>query len=109
MQRLFSDDFDESPPGGTILSERRGKMIVTREYVMSSWNGVVEEVAIQEDEKIYEWEKLFTIRTDDGEQKTVAVGICGKVESIEVQKGDRVVPGMVLAFVVEEIYARAAD
>lgn len=82
---------------------------MNHEFIMSSCHGVVIEISIEPQARIYEWEKLFTIKTDNGELETVKVGISGKVESLEVQVGDRVIPGMVLAFVKEDLFANATE
>lgn len=80
-----------------------------QEFIMSSINGTIEEVLINIDSRIYEWETLFTIKTVDGELKTVNVGLSGKVCSLEVQKGDRVIPGMVLAYIKEDFILCGSD
>lgn len=82
---------------------------MNHEFIMSSCDGVVVGISIEPLSRIYEWEKLFTIKKDDGEIETIRVGISGKVESLEVQVGDRVVPGMVLAFIKEDFFATATE
>lgn len=51
-----------------------------------------------------EWEPLFIIQTHYGENKVITVGIRGSVQSIEVQEGDEVIPGMVLSYVKDDSY-----
>ncbi len=58
---------------------------------------------------IYEWERLFTIRKTDGELETIRVGFGGRVSSLEVEKGDQVIKGMVLALIKEELLASGSD
>nr|WP_275695578.1 biotin/lipoyl-binding protein [Fredinandcohnia sp. SECRCQ15] len=45
----------------------------------------------------------------EGENKTIAIGISGRVQSIEVQEGDEVIPGMVLAYLREDSILIGAD
>ncbi|MFB7139041.1 hypothetical protein ACFCYN_05175 [Gottfriedia sp. NPDC056225] len=77
--------------------------------VVCDYYGTVEEAAIQKDSRIYEWEPLFYIKTSDGITKVIHQGISGEIVSLEVAKGDRVVPGMVLAFVKEDLFVSASD
>ncbi|KKI89812.1 hypothetical protein WQ54_24100 [Bacillus sp. SA1-12] len=79
------------------------------EFITSSCYGIVEEVSIDDDSRIYEWENLFTIKTGDGKLETIRVGLSGKVLSLEVQKGDRVIPGMVLAYIQEDLIGSGSD
>ncbi|MGM0923971.1 MAG: hypothetical protein ACQEWW_22645 [Bacillota bacterium] len=79
------------------------------EFIISSCYGTVEEVSINNQSRIYEWENLFTIKTIHGERETIRVGISGEVHSLEVQIGDKVIPGMVLAFVKEDAVASGSD
>jgi biotin carboxyl carrier protein len=44
-----------------------------------------------------------------GNIETVSIGVCGEVYSLEVQKGDRVIPGMVLAFIKEDLIGCESD
>lgn len=72
------------------------------EIVTSPYHGTIKAIPIQENAKITEWQPLFIIQTLDGENKTIAIGISGRVQSIEVQEGDEVIPGMVLTYIREE-------
>ena len=77
--------------------------------VVSDYYGVIEKTVIQKDSRIYEWEPLFYIKTTDGLTKVIHQGISGEIVSLEVAKGDKVVPGMVLAFVKEDLFVSASD
>jgi hypothetical protein len=77
--------------------------------IVSNFHGIIEEAAIEKDSRIYEWEPLFYIRTSEGMTKIIHQGISGEVVSLEVSKGDKVVPGMVLAFVKEDLFVSASD
>lgn len=69
----------------------------------------MEEVLIDPNSFIYEWEKLFTIRKTNGELETIRVGFGGRVSSLEVETGDQVIKGMVLALIKEELLASGTD
>lgn len=83
--------------------------MVNHEYIISSCYGTVEEISIDIESRIYEWEQLFQIKTVNGNMEAIRVGISGKVQSLEVQKGDRVIPGMVLAYIKEDLIASGSD
>ncbi len=74
------------------------------EIITSPYHGIIKEVIIKEKEKISEWEPLFVIQTLNGEDRVITVGIRGSVQSIEVQEGDEVIPGMVLTYVKDDSY-----
>ena len=60
------------------------------EEIYSSYNGKVEEVFIDEASYVYEWEKLMTIRKNDGTLETVAVGISGHIRSVNIEVGQEI-------------------
>jgi hypothetical protein len=82
---------------------------MNHEFVVSAVSGKVEEVSIEVHSRIYEWEKLFTIRTENGYLETVSVGLSGEVISIEVKTGDCIIPGMVLAFIKDDLIPTGSD
>lgn len=77
--------------------------------IVCDYYGTVEETAIQKDSRIYEWEPLFYVKTSDGMMKVIHQGISGEIVSLEVSDGDKVVPGMVLAYVKEDLFVSASD
>lgn len=77
--------------------------------VVSNYYGIIEETVVSNNSRIYEWEPLFYIKTVDGLTKIIHQGISGEVVSLEVSKGDKVVPGMILAFVEEDLSVTASD
>ncbi|WP_088071443.1 hypothetical protein [Gottfriedia luciferensis] len=77
--------------------------------IVSDYHGIVERTAIEKDSRIYEWEPLFYIKTSDGNTRVIHQGISGEIVSLEVSQGDKVVPGMVLAFVKEDLFVTASD
>jgi hypothetical protein len=82
---------------------------LTHEYIVSTVSGTVEEVAIEVHSRIDEWEKLFTVRTHNGILETVSVGLSGEIISIEVKPGDCIIPGMVLAFIKDDLITMGSE
>ncbi|MBI0577419.1 hypothetical protein IEC97_08610 [Neobacillus cucumis] len=79
------------------------------DVVLSPVYGKIETVSIKRESRIYEWEPLFTIKTTDGIVETIQTGISGEIHSLEVQEGDQVIPGMVLAYVKEDLFVTGSD
>ncbi|MEN1935564.1 hypothetical protein AAIE21_08050 [Paenibacillus sp. 102] len=79
------------------------------EIVTSPCYGTVEKVSINKDSRIYEWEPLFAIKNMNGKVEVIKMGCSGEVQSLEVEAGDRVIPGMVLAYVQEDIPISGSD
>lgn len=77
--------------------------------VLSPFYGRIEKISIKRESRIYEWEPLFQIQTDEGTVETIYTGISGEIQSLEVQEGDKVIPGMVLAYVKEDLYVTGSD
>lgn len=82
---------------------------MNHDFIVSNVSGTVEEVAIEVHTRIYEWEKLFTVRTHNGNLETVSVGLSGEIISIEVKPGDCIIPGMVLAFIKDDLIPTGSD
>ncbi|TCP30617.1 biotin-dependent enzyme [Scopulibacillus darangshiensis] len=76
-----------------------------KEIVTSPSFGRVEKVNIKPNDKIAEWEPLFIIETEQGVLEKVVVSASGMVASVEVKKGDKVIPGLVLASINEEAFS----
>lgn len=77
--------------------------------VLSPFYGKIEKISIKSESRIYEWETLFTIKTEEGNEEIIQTGVSGEVESLEVQEGDYVIPGMVLAYIKEDIFVTGSD
>lgn len=77
--------------------------------VLSPCYGTVEIISIKNETRIYEWEPLFQIKTEEGKVEMIQSGLSGEVESLEVQEGDHVIPGMVLAFIKEDAFVTGSD
>ncbi|WHY66102.1 hypothetical protein [Neobacillus sp. SuZ13] len=77
--------------------------------VLSPCYGKVERISIKNESRIYEWETLFIITSEAGKEETVQTCLSGEVESLEVQEGDYVIPGMVLAYIKEDLFVTGSD
>jgi biotin carboxyl carrier protein len=77
---------------------------MNHEVVLSPVYGKVEKVSVQSQSRIYEWDTLFMIKTEEGGVENIQLNMSGEVESIEVQEGDHVIPGMVLAYIKEDLF-----
>jgi hypothetical protein len=77
--------------------------------VLSPCYGKVERISIHDESRIYEWENLFMIKSESGTLETIQTCLSGEVESLEVQEGDYVIPGMVLAYIKEDLFVTSSD
>lgn len=77
--------------------------------VLSPCYGKVERISINNESRIYEWETLFMIKSESGTLETIQTSLSGEVESLEVQEGDYVIPGMVLAYIKEDLFVTGSD
>lgn len=60
------------------------------EEIYSSYQGRIEEIFVDESAYVYEWEKLMTIRKNDGTLEKVAVGISGHIRSVNIEVGQEI-------------------
>nr|WP_295974557.1 hypothetical protein [uncultured Bacillus sp.] len=74
------------------------------EIVTCPWHGVVKEVSITKGTAIEKENALFLIQLQNGEIRPIIPGLRGLAESIEIQAGDKVIPGMVLAYIKQELF-----
>ncbi|MBO0962205.1 biotin/lipoyl-binding protein [Neobacillus sp. MM2021_6] len=77
--------------------------------VLSPCYGQVERISVTSESRFYEWESLFAIKTLDGKLEQIQTSVSGEVESLEVQEGDDVIPGMVLAYIKEDLFVTGSD
>ncbi len=77
--------------------------------ITSPCDGVIEQICVQENCRIYEWDSLFKIRTSDGDLETVSLGLSGLLRSLEVYVGEEVISGMVLAYIAEDLVVSGSD
>jgi hypothetical protein len=86
-----------------------GGIVMYYEVILSPFYGQVEKVSIKSESRIYEWETLFTIKKEDGSVEPIFTGVSGEIESLEVQEGDIVIPGMILAYIKEDLFVTGSD
>ncbi|MFK2826263.1 hypothetical protein QYG89_11360 [Bacillus sp. B190/17] len=79
------------------------------EMITSPYTGIIQNVLVRKHSRVYEWEPLFLIKDEEGNLLTIKVGVSGEIKSLEVQEGDHVIPGMVLAYIKEELVVSACD
>jgi hypothetical protein len=71
--------------------------------VVSPYYGIVAKVIHSSASYFYEWDTLFLIQTHDGMIEEIVADTCGYVHSCEVTDGDRVIPGMILAYIWDDV------
>lgn len=74
------------------------------EMVASPYQGVVHKICAEKKAKLQESEALFIIRNEQGELFPINMDVTSVIHSLEVNEGDTVIPGMVLAYVQEELF-----
>jgi biotin carboxyl carrier protein len=79
------------------------------DVVLSPVYGKVEKVSIKSESRVYEWETLFLITSEEGKVEIIQTSVSGEIESLEVQVGDKVIPGMVLAYIKEDLFETGSD
>jgi len=73
------------------------------DVVLCPYQGWVEKITAYNKQRIFEYESLFVIKTDVGTTEVIHTSISGEIESLEVEEGDEVIPGMVLAYLKGDI------
>lgn len=79
------------------------------ELVTSPSYGIVEEVLIELDQRVYEWDPLFNIRNENGILEQMTVGISGVLKTINVEKRDLVSPDTILAQINADNFITGSD
>lgn len=79
------------------------------ELVTSPSYGIVEEVLIKPDQRVYEWDPLFNIRNENGILEQIAVGTSGVLKTINAEKRDLVSPGTLLAQIKTDNFITGSD
>lgn len=78
--------------------------VITSVYV-----GTVVEMKAERHAHVREGEVICTIQTQDGRMMPVTAELSGEIVSMEVEVGDEVIPGMVLAYVKEDLFVTGDD
>lgn len=95
--KKLQDSYDEMDGVRMIKRDLPTYEWLDNEIVTSPSYGTIEEILIEPNHRIYEWEPSFIIKTENGTLEQLAVGISGIIDTINVKKRDSVLPGTVLA------------
>ncbi|MDQ0199761.1 biotin/lipoyl attachment domain-containing protein [Neobacillus ginsengisoli] len=84
-------------------------MLVKEETIYSPWSGTVEVVLTRENNHVYEWEKLFLIKTNSGRIEEISIGISGYIRSLRVETGQKVNSETILATIQDDLLITGSD
>jgi pyruvate/2-oxoglutarate dehydrogenase complex dihydrolipoamide acyltransferase (E2) component len=84
-------------------------LIKIEETIYSPYSGTVERVLTKESNHVYEWEKLFLIKTNSGALEEVSIGISGFITSLNVKEGHEVDSQTVLAILQDDLLPTGSD
>jgi acetyl/propionyl-CoA carboxylase alpha subunit len=79
------------------------------EVIFSPCSGIVETVLTEENDHVYEWEKLFLIKTQNGRIEEISIGISGYITSLPIKKGQEVTTQTVLATIQDDLLITGSD
>lgn len=79
------------------------------ELVYSPCSGTIEKVLTGESNHVYEWEKLFVIKKNNGSKEEICIGISGHITSLYVKEGEVVNPLTVLATIQDDLIITGSD
>lgn len=79
------------------------------ETIYSPCTGIVEKVLTKENNHVYEWEKLFLIKTNNGKMEEISVGISGYITSLNVKDGQKVTDQTALATIQDDLLITGSD
>lgn len=71
--------------------------------------GRIEQIMMKQLDYVYEWEKLFLIRTSRGTLEEITVGYSGSILSLDVEQGEDVTPATVLARLKDDLLITGSD
>ncbi|MGF6949508.1 multidrug resistance efflux pump [Neobacillus sp. B4I6] len=83
--------------------------VVVEEVIFSPCSGIVETVFTEENDHVYEWEKLFLIKTQNGRIEEISIGISGYITSLPIKKGQEVTTQTVLATIQDDLLITGSD
>ncbi|MCM2533174.1 hypothetical protein NDK43_13170 [Neobacillus pocheonensis] len=84
-------------------------MQVTEETIYSPWSGTVEVVLTRKNNHVYEWEKLFLIKTNSGRMEEISIGISGYITSLRVGSGQKINSDTILATIQDDLLITGSD
>jgi hypothetical protein len=79
------------------------------EVIFSPCCGTVETVLTEENDHVYEWEKLFLIKTQNGRIEEISIGISGYITSLPIKKGQEVTTQTALATIQDDLLITGSD
>lgn len=79
------------------------------ESIYSPCSGTIEKVLTGESNHVYEWEKLFVIKTNTGSTEEISVGISGHILSLHVKEGEFVQPSTKLVTIQDDLIITGCD
>lgn len=79
------------------------------EPIYSPCSGTVERVLTKKSNHVYEWEKLFVIKTNNGRIEEISIGISGYITSLSVKTGQKVNVQTVLATIQDDLLITGSD
>jgi pyruvate carboxylase len=82
---------------------------VTEEEIFSPCSGSVVSVLTEQNNHVYEWEKLFLIKTENGKIEEISVGISGYIISLPIKKGQEVTAQTLLATIQDDMLITGSD
>lgn len=88
-----------------VMTNRWGN----KEIVTSPSHGIIKKILIPPKGRIYEWEPIILMQTDQGQELQISVGLSGIIDLFTVTEGDRVVPGSVIAYINEDFMISGSD
>jgi hypothetical protein len=91
-----------------IIKEWRNLSFV-EEVIFSPYAGTVETVLTEEKNHVYEWERLFLIKTKNGKIEEISIGISGYITSLPVKKGQVINTQTVLATIQDDLLITGSD
>ena len=72
-------------------------------------DGTVEQVYVQKNSYVYEWERLFLVKTEDGKLIDVSIGASGHITEINVTAGDPINRKLPLALLQDDFVITGSD
>jgi acetyl/propionyl-CoA carboxylase alpha subunit len=82
---------------------------VVEEAIFSPCSGTIETVLTEENNHVYEWEKLLLIKTHNGRIEEISIGISGYITYLPVKKGQQVNSQTVLAIIQDDMKITGSD
>ncbi|MFT8323499.1 MAG: hypothetical protein ABF649_21810 [Bacillus sp. (in: firmicutes)] len=79
------------------------------QLILSPFEGIVDQILIQENAYFYEWETILTIKTKGDEIKEIGVPFSGSIVSLLVKQGDKISFNTKLASLQDDLLVTGCD